>query len=374
MIPEPNKLERFFSRYEFTVEHLLCAADVDGYPLGELLDLADDESRALWDGLTLGYTETAGHPALRAQIAEQYEHLGADDIVVCAGGAVEALFLLTTVLLDAGGHLAMTWPAFEPLHRVAHSTGAAITELALDPATGWGLDPDAVRAALWPDTRALVVNFPHNPTGALPDRATFQALVESADERGVRVVSDEVYRYLEFDPALRLPTAADLSERAVSVGVMSKAYGLAGLRIGWIASRDAELLRSVTRLKDYTSVCASAPAEILSLIALRAGDQVVGRCLGIITENLAQADAFFRRWPDLFDWIPPRAGMVAFPRLTAPVPVDEFVTDLVETEGVLLLPGTVFDDTRNRFRIGLGRASLPKAIARLEDFVTRRFG
>src|SRR5688572_892366 len=119
MIPQESKLERFFAQYEFSVEHVLGASDVDGYRLNDLLALADDDARDRWDRLTLGYTETTGHPALRAAIAQRYTSLTAEDVVVCGGGAVEALFLLTHALIEGGGHLVVVWPAFESLHRVA---------------------------------------------------------------------------------------------------------------------------------------------------------------------------------------------------------------------------------------------------------------
>ncbi|MDI1466074.1 aminotransferase class I/II-fold pyridoxal phosphate-dependent enzyme [Catellatospora sp. KI3] len=373
MIPGESKLERFFARYEFSVRHILGASDVDGYPLGELLALADDDAARRWHDLTLGYTETTGHPALRAAIADRYDKVSPDEVVVCGGGAVEALFLLVHALIEQHSHLVVVWPAFESLHRVAQAAGAAVTLVPLRAHDGWELDLDAVRAALRPDTGAIVVNYPHNPTGALPAPARFQELLDLARERGIRVVSDEVYRGTEFDPATRLPAAADVDASFVSLGVMSKAYGLAGLRIGWLACRDRALLARVTAMKDFTSVCASAPAEILALIALRAHDQVTGRCMDIVRGNLAHVDAFFARHADLFEWIPPRAGTVAFPLLRAPVPIDEFVHELIEQEGVMLLPASVFDHTENRFRIGLGRSDLPAALARLESYLSRRW-
>jgi aspartate/methionine/tyrosine aminotransferase len=370
VIPAEYRLERFFARWEFTVDHLLCASDVDGLAMSELLELADHHARELWDRLTLGYTETTGHSVLRDAIAEQYDKVTADDIVVCGGGAVEALFLLWNTILGPGDHSVVVWPAFEPLWKVTAAIGAGVTMVRLDAADGWRLDIDEVRRALRPDTRAIVVNYPHNPTGAVLDLPTYRALVELADERGIRLVSDEVYRLMEFDPAARLPAAADMSERAVSVGVMSKAYGLAGLRIGWVAARDPELRRAVVSLKDYTSVCASAPAEVLSTIALRARERVVGRCRRIVADNLAHVDEFFARWLDLFEWVRPAGGTTGFPRLTADWPIEEFVADLVHDKGVLLLPGTIFDDTGNRFRIGFGRQSVPEALHRLDEFLS----
>lgn len=374
MIPDPCKLERFFARWEFSVDHVLCASDVQGYPLAELLALADRSTLAMWERLDLGYTETAGHPELRAAIAEQYELTVPNDILVCGGGAAEALYLTAQVLLGPGTHAVVVWPAFESLYRVAAATGAQVSLVPLAADNGWSLDLAAIERALRPETRAIFVNFPHNPTGTQLEPGAFQALIALAASRRVTLVSDEVYRYLEFDPTDRLPAAADLDPTALSVGVMSKAYGLAGLRIGWIATRDADVLTALRTIKDYTSVCASAPSEILALMALRARDTVVGRCRQIVLENLRRVTAFFDAWPSLFDWTPPRAGTVGFPLLQAELPVARFVTDLAEQESVLLLPGSVFDSDDNRFRIGLGRTSTPQALERLDRFVARTLG
>ena len=367
------ELERFFARWEFNVSHLLCASDVEGYRLPELLALADGETRDLWDRLSLGYTEATGHPRLRAEIAALYETAGAEDVLVFAG-AEEGIFVFMNVVLRPGDHVVATWPAYQSLYEVARAVGAEVELVPLDPASGWALDPEEVRRRVRPTTRALVVNFPHNPTGALPDEAAFRRLVEIAEEAGAYLFSDEVYRFLEQDAADRLPAAADASARGVSLGVMSKSFALAGLRIGWIAARDRDLLRRLSAFKDYTTICSSAPSEILALIALRAREEVLRRSRGIVSDNLALLDAFFARWEGVFDWVRPRAGSTAFPRLLADEPIEAFARDLVEREGVLLLPGECFGYPGNHFRLGLGRSDLPTALERLERFAAARFG
>jgi aspartate/methionine/tyrosine aminotransferase len=369
MIPARCKVEQFFGEWDARVEYIACASDVDGLSMRELLELADPEAMAMWEGLDLGYTDTLGHPLLREAIIEQYTGMTAGEVTVCGGGAAEAIFLLANVLLEPGDHALVTWPAFESLFRIAPTLGATVTPLELDADGGWRLDLDAVRQALRPNTRALFVNFPNNPTGALPSRDEFDQLLALAREAGVTVVSDEVYRGLEHDPDTRLPAACDLDDRAVSIGVMSKAYGFAGLRIGWLATRDERVTAAARRLKDYTTVCASAPAEILSLIALRAGPRLIERGREIILKNLPLGESFFTKHADAFEWAAPKAGPMAFPRLRLPIPVDEFVADLARETGVLFLPGTVFDMTDNRLRLGLGRNSLPTALERVDDYL-----
>ena len=364
-------LERYFARWEFAVEHLLCASDVQAYPMGELLALADDETRALWDGLELGYTESTGHPLLRREIAALYETIEADEVLTFAG-AEEAIFCLANVLLGPGDHAIVTWPAYQSLYEVGRAAGADVTLHELHESDGWAIDIDRLRAQVTPATRLIVVNTPHNPTGMLVDRATYDALVAIAAESGAHLLVDEVYRGLEFDESERLPAGADALERGISLGVMSKAYAMAGLRIGWLATHDRELLGRLAAFKDYTTICSSAPSEILSIIALRAGPQVLARSRGIIAANLELLDAFLDDWADRFTWVRPRAGSIGFARLTVPgVRIDDWAAELVRAEGVLLIPGSQFEYPGNHFRLGFGRTDLPEALGRLEAFAER---
>jgi aspartate/methionine/tyrosine aminotransferase len=364
-------LERYFARWEFAVDHLLCASDVQGYRMADLLDLADEETRTLWEGLALGYTESTGHPLLRREIAGLYEGLEADDVLVFAG-AEEAIFCLANVMAGPGDHAVVTWPGYQSLYEVARATGADVTLHELREDTGWAIDIELLRRQVTPQTRLIVVNAPHNPTGMQPDRATFDALVEIAGDSGAHLLVDEVYRYLEFAESDRLPAGAEASARGISLGVMSKSFAMAGLRIGWLATRDRDLLARCAAFKDYTTICASAPSEILALIGLRARESVLARSRGIVTSNLEILDGFFDEWGDRFDWVRPRAGPVGFPRLTVPgVSIDDWATGLVEAEGVLLLPGSQFGYGGNHFRLGFGRTDLRVALDRLEGHARR---
>jgi aspartate/methionine/tyrosine aminotransferase len=364
-------LERYFARWEFAVEHVLCASDVQGMPMADVLALADDEARGLWDELTLGYTESTGHPLLRREIASLYDGLEADDILVFAG-AEEAIFCLANVLLGPDDHIVVTWPGYQSLYEVARATGAEVTLHELREDVGWRLDLDLLRRQVTPRTRLIVVNVPHNPTGMLPDRATFDGLVAIAEEAGAQLLSDEVYRFLEFDEADRLPAVADAATRGISVGVMSKSFAMAGLRIGWLATKDRDLLARCAAFKDYTTICSAAPSEVLALMGLRARGPILARSREIVSANLERLDAFFDAWADRFTWVRPSAGSVGFPRLTVPgVSIDDWAAGLVESEGVLLLPGSQFGYGGNHVRIGFGRTDLHEALDRLEAYAAR---
>lgn len=365
----PFALERFFARWEFAVRYNLCASDIEGMPMRELLALADDETRALWDSLRLGYTEANGHPLLRAEIASLYERATEDD-VLCFAGAEEAIFLAMHAMLEPGDHVVCVWPAYQSLFEVARSAGAEVALVPLAP-DDWGLDVARVREVLTPRTKAVVVNFPHSPTGALPSRETFAQLVALCEERGVRLVCDEVYRFSELDPADRLPAGVDSGEQALSIGVMSKSFALAGLRIGWIATRDRALLARMAALKDYTTICNAGPSEILSLVALRAREAVLERSRAILARNLPLLDQFFGTHADSLEWVRPRGATVGFPRFRTGS-ADELAERAVRDAGVLILPGSLFGYDARHFRIGFGRADLPEALAAFESILHPR--
>ena len=357
------KLERYFARYEFSAPHLLCSSDCESMTLSELLAFETDAAerfQCLW----LGYTESPGHPELRHAIAALYKHIAANQILVHAG-AEEAIFNFMNVALSAGDRVIVHAPYYQSLGEVARSIGAEVSKWQGDPTRAWQLDLEVLKDALTDRTKLVVVNFPHNPTGFLPTLEFARELSALSEKHGFTIFSDEVYRGLELDPGDRLPSMADINDRAVSIGVMSKTYGLAGLRIGWIATRNSRLMGELAAFKDYTTICNSAPSEFLATLALRNAERIIERNLQIIRKNLEHLDTFFQSHLDLFSWNRPKAGSVAFPALLRGT-VDKFCTDLVEKTGVLLLPGTLYEKGLNAFRIGFGRKSVPAALARLE--------
>jgi aspartate/methionine/tyrosine aminotransferase len=362
----PFELERFFAEHEFTVEVNACASDVEAPALAEVLAWGSQETRAAWDGLRLGYTEAPGHPRLRAAIAGLYSGLEADDVLVFAG-AQEAIFAWANVELGPGDHVVVVWPSYQSLHEVARTAGAEVTLLELRHEDGWALDLDALRAAVRPGrTRAVVINSPHNPTGAQLEPEAFEAIVALCEEAGARLFSDEVYRWGEHEGVARLPAAAERSPSALSLGVMSKTFALPGLRIGWVASRDRDLLARLAAFKDYTTICSSAPSEVLAIAALEGLDQVLSRTRAIVEPNLARLDSFFERHAGVLEWVRPRGAPIAFPRVVDGRGVDALARTLLDRAGVLILPGRIYGHPGEHFRLGFGRRDLPEALERIE--------
>ena len=217
---DPFKLERYLAQYEFTAPHQLSCSDCDGIEMSELLSLADGESRQLWESLTLGYTEAPGHPLLRSEIAGMYSGAGADDVLVAA--PEELIFLAVNSIVRNGDHVVCTFPAYQSLYQIAEGMHCEVTFWQADEKQGWRFEPARLAEMIRPSTRLIVVNFPHNPTGALPSRDDFDAVVEIARRHNLTLLCDEMYRLLEYDEAARLPAAVEVYERAVSLSGMSK--------------------------------------------------------------------------------------------------------------------------------------------------------
>jgi len=364
----PFKLERYFAKYEFNTEYLLSSSDCESMSTAELLALepgAAEKLQQVW----LGYTESQGSPALRAEICKLYEKIEPDDVLVHTG-AGEAIFLFMFAAFKEYDHVIVHSPGYQSLAEVARAAGCDISPWRAREENGWALDLDELRHLMRTNTKAIIINTPHNPTGYLMSREDYEAIHKFAKEKKLLLFSDEVYRESEYDPATRLPAACDYGEYAVSLGVTSKTYGLAGLRIGWVATKNRRIYEKMALLKDYTTICNSAPSEFLAEVAMRNRQKLAERNINIIKQNLEVVDELFARYPSLFTWVRPQAGSMAFPRYLGGN-VEKFCDDLVNKAGIMLLPGTVYDDSQNHFRLGLGRKNLPQAVERLKGFLNK---
>jgi aspartate/methionine/tyrosine aminotransferase len=366
MQPTPFKLERYFARHEFTARHLLCSSDPESMSVGELLAYepnALDGLRKTW----LGYTEYPGAPDLRREIAAQYENMAADDIIVHTG-AQEAIYSFMNTMLAPGDHVIVHRPGYQSHYSVAEAMGVRVSSWNAREEAAWALDLDELETLVTPATRALVICTPHNPTGYMPSHDVFDAIVAFARKHRLWLFSDEVYRGLEHDRADRLPAACDVYEGAVSLGALSKTHGLAGLRLGWIASKSAQVIERMSTFKDYLTISNSAPSEYLSTIALRHSDALIERNVSIVRENLRVLDDFFARHAERFEWHRPRAGTIGFVRLKQGH-AEQFCAELLERTGVLLLPSTLLDHGDAHVRLGFGRRNMADVLAIVDRYL-----
>jgi aspartate/methionine/tyrosine aminotransferase len=357
-------IERYYARHEFTTPFQLSASDCEALSVEEVLELGGVAPEELLR-LRLGYTETRGAPALRQAIARRYPGCSADDVLVF-NAPQEAIFLAMHALLAPGERAVVMTPCYQSLKDVARSVGSEVVEWPLlESDSGWRLDLGRLEELLRPDTRLLVTNAPHNPTGLQPTADEWRRIHELARERGVRWFSDEMYRGLEPEPALALPPAASLAPDALSLWGTSKSFGLPGLRIGWLVSRDRALLARIEGLKDYTSICSNAPGELLARAALGAAEPILARNRERIAANVERMEAFARRHRERLVWLRPMAGSVSLVRLLSGS-AREYAERVRTDAGVLLVPSELFDLGDRHVRVGLGREGFAEALERWE--------
>ncbi|MEM9106477.1 MAG: pyridoxal phosphate-dependent aminotransferase, partial [Pseudomonadota bacterium] len=257
------KLETHFSRWEFKARYHLTASDAESISMRDLLEMASEEDRKGFEDLWLGYTQTYGAPELRAAIASTYQGRQASEIL-CFAGASEGIFAANTAILERDSHAIVVTPNYQS-HETLPLAICEATGVPLDPDDNWSLDIDRIAGAIRPNTRLVTINFPHNPTGTILPLDRYKALIALCRKHGIYILHDEIFNGLGPSEAEHLPFVADLYERGLSLNVMSKAYGLPGLRIGWIACQDTALLSRMERMKHYLSICNSGPSEQLAL-------------------------------------------------------------------------------------------------------------
>jgi aspartate/methionine/tyrosine aminotransferase len=363
---KPFRIEKYFGKYEFTAKYLLSSSDAESRTIQELLDLEPGAHERLLEHWC-GYTESPGAPWLREVIAGIYKQIKSDDVLVVAA-AEEGIFVLYHALAGPGDHVIVETPCYESALEVARSTGAQVSEWPRTFESGWAHDVAALEKLIRPNTKVIYINTPHNPTGLLMPATVFQQVIALSASRNIIVFSDEVYRELEHDPAMRLPAACEAYEHAVSLGSMSKTYGLPGLRLAWLASRDPEIIERCLEFKYYTTICSSAPSEFLTALALRHREVLVQRNLEIVMRNLPLLHAFFQRHSHLFEWKKPNASPIGFVHFKPQRDALEFCENVVRDAGVLLLPGSVYDQPHH-IRFGFGRKNMPESLAQLGAYL-----
>ena len=367
---KPFALERYFAKHEFSSPYLLSCSDCEPLALKELLNMADAETHALWENLSLGYTESQGHPLLLQEIAKLYDGITPQHIVEIV--PEEGIFIAMNVLLEPEDHVITTFPGYQSLFEIAVSIGCQVSKWQPDFARGLRFSVNELKRLVRENTKLIVINFPHNPTGALLNRTELQEIVTWAKEKNIRIFSDEMYRFTELTTTDLLPSVCELSPTGISLFGLSKSFSLPGLRVGWLVSRDLNIIESIMSYKDYTTICGSAPSKVLAIIALRAKKAILARNRAIITHNIKSLDKFFEDHSAIFTWHKPRGGTVGFPELLLDIPIDQFCKQLLEQKGVMLLPASVIGCQRNHFRVGFGRRDLPKVLGKLSEFLNEK--
>jgi len=366
------QLETHFAKWEFKAKYHMTASDAESISLPDLLAMANPEDKESFENMWLGYTETWGAPDVRKEVARSYQQQNSSNIL-CFAGASEGIFAANSALLDKDSHAIVITPNYQS-HETLPLAICEATGVPLDAEDNWSLDVDRIADAIRKNTRLLTINFPHNPTGAIPSIDRYTALIELCRKHGIYILHDEIFNGLGATGSEHLPFIADVYERGLSLNVLSKSFGLPGLRIGWIACQDREVLERMERMKHYLSICNSGPSERLAIIALKSRDKLLARNNHIIDNNLPKWDAFFSNHKELFEWNHPDGSCMAFPRYLGADGIENFTRNLIEKSGVLLLPSTIYkselgDTPVDHFRLGFGRRGLDEGLAVMDEHI-----
>lgn len=367
----PFALGRYFAKHEFTARYLLSSSDCEALHMSDLLAMADSETKRMWEGLRLGYTESLGHPVLREAISDVYDGIEPEEVLVVV--PEEGIFLLMHALLEPGDHVVCTFPAYQSLYEVSRSIGCEVSTWVPDEERGWRFDVGELEQMFRSDTKLVVANFPHNPTGYIPSKEDFGSLVDLVRRRGSYLLTDEMFRFLEVEEGATLPSGCEVYDRALSLFGLSKTFGLPGLRMGWVVSRNKEVLERMAVLKDYTTICHSAPSEVLAIMALRNKKTIIGQQLNRVHRNIAVLESFFSDYGDCLRWNRPVGSSICFPRLLVKQSASVFCEELARETGIMLVPSSLFHFGDNHVRIGFGREDMPEVIRRFASYIDQCF-
>lgn len=361
---KPFLLDAWLDRYEHNIEFNLAASTGPTWTVNDILALADDETRHRFLDHELVYSRVGGADSLRAAVAEMHDV--PVETVQIVTGAAEAILIVMWLAAESGANVILPRPGFATFSAIPESLGLETRFYGVTRENGFRIDPGEIMQLADAKTKLMLINSPHHPTGATIADEEMEALHDFATERGIQVVCDEVYHPIyhgrQTKSATRLP-------HATAIGDLSKALSLPGVRTGWIIEHDANRRQQYWTARAYFTITNSTTGEILSEIAIRKRDIVLGRTQEISTRNLKLLERFMAEHRDVLGWIPPQGGMTAFPWLVTGENARAFCQAAAE-RGILLAPGDCFDSP-SHFRLGFAAAgdSFSRALDRFGAIV-----
>jgi aspartate/methionine/tyrosine aminotransferase len=368
----PFALERWMTTYETMVEFDLAESGIHPLTTTELLAFDPEPDKRAHEllNIPLNYSEARGTHELRSRIAATYDGLTPNDILITTG-AIEANYLLFNALLAPGDEVVSVFPAYQQLYTVPEAIGCTVQTVKLREEDGYRYDVDELRRLVTDRTRMIVINTPHNPTGSALSAAECRAVYALADSVGASVLADEAYRWITVDDVPLPPPMRDLGPRAISVGTLSKPFGIPGLRLGWMAAT-AEIAARCWSYRDYTSLSPSGLSDYLACLAFAHREAILARTHDISARNLATFRGFLAEHRDLFSWVEPRGGLLGLLRYHLDLPSETVANRLAEEASVMLAPGSAFG-MEGRLRLGLGARPdrFLTGLARAERFFLR---
>lgn len=354
---EPFALERWMTRWELVVTHDICESGIKPLSLGDVMGLIPASEAEVLEQriheMPLGYSEARGTEELRSVLASTYANTSCDDILITTG-AIEANYLLFNVLLKAGDHVVVVDPAYQQLASVPKAIGCQVDHLSVVHDDGYYYDLDELRGMVRPDTRLIVINTPHNPTGCMLSDSDLNEIVELARENNCWILCDEAYRWIEHPGGMAIPgPMRGRYEKGISVGTVSKPFGVPGLRIGWFAA-PAEIAQAAWGIRDYVSLSPAKLSDLIATAVIRNREAIFARNREIIGANLAIANQWFADNADIVSWQAPKAGLLAMMRYAADLDSSTVADRLAGDVGVMLAPGDAFG-MPGALRVGIGQ-------------------
>ena len=358
------KLEEWFERYEFEVDHLLGSSSCAGMTMEELCKITDETVD--FAGSSLGATPGPGSDELREAISTWYNN-GSPENIYITSSSTEAIFLLIESILSPGDSMVAMFPMYPALYQLAEDNGADIRHWHLRHENGFEPDFDELNELVDDTTRLIIVNNPNNPTGQIMLRNDLQRLAQFAHEHDIQLWVDEVFRGITVDGGPVTPSIRDIDSGTISTGSMSKSFGLSGLRVGWIAAPE-EVLEAFRHIRFYTTVTAPVVEQKIAAVAHRNRDKVIGRNQAILDKNYTYLKQWMGERNGVFDWVAPKGGPVTFPKFIDSVSTDDFCLKLAEDYSVLLPPGNYSFSAEGFIRIGYGQSRrFEEAMSRVGD-------
>lgn len=360
--------EDYFSQYEFTKPYQLASSDCESVSIAELIKMGGGTAEEFLN-VKLGYPEMPGSKQLRKEISQLYSSVTEEQILVL-GAPIEGIYLAMQASLKKNDHVVVLSPSYDALFNVAeHISGNVSRWYLKNDGIKWALDFDQLEAVLRANTKLLVVNFPHNPTGFVPTEMDIRRIIQICAKYGVQIFSDEIYYGLELSPDHRFTSIADQTPKCITMSGASKGLGLPGLRFGWLVIKDPKLYDQILSLKTYTSMCSHQANEYLGMMAIRAAPQLLEKNLMIINTNLKLAEEFFKKHETKFTWLRPFGGSISVFKIEEGS-AEKFCHELATKYGVVLLPILHMGYEDKFIRMGFGRKTFADSLAVFEKAMT----
>ncbi len=356
-------VDAYFTEHEPQARYMMGSSDPESLSLKEAVpDLSQ------YSDEHLGYALGNGWLPLRKKLAGLYKTVDPDQIIVMNGGE-ETIYVTMRALLKPGDELLVQMPSYQSLTVIAKEIGCPINEYRPSFEHGWRFDPDGLEEKLTPKTRGLILNYPHNPTGACLTYGEMETIARICREHDLYLISDEAYRFLRIDESCTDASFADLYDRSIVLESFSKTFAAPGLRLGWITVKDPELKNKLLAYRHFTSTCTNLPCQWIAGELLNKQVEIIARNNAIVKKNAALLKLFIERHSDLLSYVPPKGATMAYVRLRNGISASAFCQKLLNETGILIIPSSVLEDSDEYLRVGLCRESFPECLQILNKYL-----